>query len=555
MTSPETPTDAPAPAPSLAASLSALGVMVAAILVSVALFGGEVDSGPLQVAMTLGLSAAVLIAARSTHDRPREFLGESMVGGITSAIATFFLIIVIGMLVSSLLLAGTIATMLSYGAELATPTILYPVALIAATLIGLVLGSSFTTVAGLGVPFVALAPLMGLSPEVAAAAVVAGAFTGDGIARVSDTLVLTTDMVGGVTPARQSSIMARLVAPGWVATLALMIYLGIRDGGGSFDGGAVTEVIETEFAVSLLCLLPLLLVFIISTKSSAFFAVLGGALSAVVIAGVTQRDLIERLADDDQTYIVQWAKVSIETLANGFDLDSPTVELNSIFFGGGAVGLLPTVWLILVASAYGGLMSRTGMLAVAIAPLLRWARTSARLIIASAATTTGFNLAMADPYVAIIVSAETYRDKFKSARLEPVTQSASIAASGSLLSSVIPWNVHGAFVAGVLGISTLSLAGYAVVIWATPLVLVASAVRLARKDAIPTGARPERRVRPRARDTPGAPNVDLAAWASERGEHRFHPAPAWRPGGGPGLRIRRGRQRCQSGGRSECPCG
>ena len=204
MTSPEAPTDAPAAAPSLAASLAALGVMVVAILLAVALFGGEVDSGPLQVAMTLGLAAAVLIAARSTHDRPREFLGESMVGGITSAIATFFLIIVIGMLVSSLLLAGTIATMLSYGAELATPTILYPVALIAATLIGVILGSSFTTVAGLGVPFVALAPLMGLSPEVAAAAVVAGAFTGDGIARVSDTLVLTTDMVGGVTPRRAS---------------------------------------------------------------------------------------------------------------------------------------------------------------------------------------------------------------------------------------------------------------------------------------------------------------------------------------------------------------
>ncbi len=491
MTSPEAPTDAPPATPSLGASLAALGVMVAAILLAVALFGGEVDTGPLQVAMTLGLAAAVLIAARSTHDRPREFLGESMVGGITSAIATFFLIIVIGMLVSSLLLAGTIATMLSYGAELATPTILYPVALIAATLIGVILGSSFTTVAGLGVPFVALAPLMGLSPEVAAAAVVAGAFTGDGIARVSDTLVLTTDMVGGVTPVRQSSIMARLVAPGWVATLALMIYLGIRDGGGSFDGGAVTEVIETEFSVSLLCLLPLLIVFIISTKSSAFFAVLGGALSAVVIAGFIQPDLIERLADDDRTYIVQWAEVSIETLANGFDLDSPTVELNSIFFGGGAVGLLPTVWLILVASAYGGLMSRTGMLAAAIAPLLRWARTSARLIIASAATTTGFNLAMADPYVSIIVSAETYRDRFKEARLEPVTQSASIAASGSLLSSVIPWNVHGAFVAGVLGMGTLSFAGYAVVIWATPLVLVASAVWFSRKDAIPADEDPD----------------------------------------------------------------
>ncbi len=189
--------------------------------------------------------------------------------------------------------------------------------------------------------------------------------------------------------------------------------------------------------------------------------------------------------------MVQWAEVSIETLSRGFELDSATTELNDVFFGGGAVSLLPTVWLILVASANGGLMSRTGMLKTAIAPLLRWARTPGRLIVASAATTTGFNLAMADPYVSIIVGAETYRDRFKQARLDPVAQSASMAASGTLLSSIIPWNVHGAFVAGVLGIGTLSLAGYAVVIWLTPLVLIAAAVRLSRKDVIPTTSNPD----------------------------------------------------------------
>lgn len=477
--------------PSMLASLSALGVMVAAILIAVALFGSHVDSGPLQVAMTLGLAAAVVIAGASARERPREFLGEAMVSGITSAIATFFVIIAIGMLISSLLLAGTIATMLSYGAELATPTVLYPLALVIATLLGAILGSSFTTVAGLGVPFVALAPLMGLSPEVTAAAVVAGAFTGDAIARVSDTLVLTIDMVGGVTAARQSALMTRLIAPGWIATLVLMIVLGIRDGGSDFDGGAVTAVIETEFSVTILCLIPLIVVFAMSSRTSAFFAVLAGSLSAVVLAGFTQRDLIERLAGDDRNYFVQWAEVGIETLANGFELGSSTDELNAVFFGGGAVGMLPTVWLILVASAYGGLMSRTGMLATAVRPLLEWARTPSRLVVASGATATGFNLAMADPYVAIIVGAETYRERFKRARLEPVVQSASIAASGSILSSIIPWNVHGAFVAGVLGIGTLSLAPYAVVIWATPLVLVAAAVWLSRKDVIPSSSDPD----------------------------------------------------------------
>lgn len=488
--SPNAPTDPLTSSPSTLASVSALGVMVTAIVVTVILFGGEVDSGPLQVSMTIGLSVAVLIAAGSARERPRELLGEAMVSGITSAIATFFVIIAIGMLISSLLLSGTIATMLSYGAELATPAALYPLALVLATGLGVILGSSFTTVAGLGVPLVALAPLMGLSPVITGAAVVAGAFTGDGIARVSDTLVLTVDMVGGVTPARQSALMARLIAPGWIATLLLMIVLGIRDGGGSFDGSAVTKVIETEFSVSLLGLIPLILVFIMSSRSTAFFAVLTGALSAVVLAGFTQRDLIERLAGTDHGYFVQWAEVSVETLAHGFELGSPIPELNGAFFGGGAVGMLPTVWLILVASAYGGLMSKTGMLSNAVAPLLRWARTPSRLIIASAATTTGFNLAMADPYVAIIVGAETYRERFKTARLAPVAQSGSIAASGTLLSSIIPWNVHGAFVAGVLGIGTLTLASYAVVIWATPLVLIAGAVWMARKDVLASSTDP-----------------------------------------------------------------
>lgn len=224
----------------------------------------------------------------------------------------------------------------------------------------MILGSSFTTVAGLGVPFVALAPLMGLSPEITAAAVVAGAFTGDAVAPVSDTVVLTTGMVGGVKPSDQSGRMARLIAPGWLATAGFMVFQGIRDSGGSFDGGAVTSEIETEFSISLLALLPLVVVFVLSSRTSAFGAVLFGAVSAVVFAGFIQRPLIERLAEHDGNYLQQWAEVAIDTLATGFDLDSVVPELNSVFFGGGAIGMLPTIWLILVASAYGGLMSRTG---------------------------------------------------------------------------------------------------------------------------------------------------------------------------------------------------
>ncbi len=134
--------------------------------------------------------------------------------------------------------------------------------------------------------------------------------------------------------------------------------------------------------------------------------------------------------------------------------------------------MLTTIWLILVAAAFGALVDHTGMLHRLLSPLIAWATTGAKLITASAVTCIGLNVATADPYMSILLGSSTYRKQFMRSRLEPYTESASIAGSGSIFSPLVPWNVHGAFVAGTLGIPVLAFAQYAVLLWLTPIVLI-----------------------------------------------------------------------------------
>jgi Na+:H+ antiporter, NhaC family len=213
---------------------------------------------------------------------------------------------------------------------------------------------------------------------------------------------------------------------------------------------------------------------------------MAGAVSAVVLAGLTQGDLISQLmSSEDLNAFTKWVKLSLESLGNGFALDSGTAQLDDTFSGGGVVSMLNTIWLILVAAAFGAMVDHTGMLQRVLAPLIGWAKTSGRLIAASAVTSIGLNATTADPYMSIILGASTYRQQFMRSRLKPHAESASIAGSGSIFSPLIPWNVHGAFVAGTLGIAVLEFAQYAVLLWITPIFLIAFGLQKFSRDELP----------------------------------------------------------------------
>ena len=469
---------------SLIVALAAIGGMVAIILTSVVLFGEGAEDGPLQVAMTLGLAFTMVISIAAGFSA--EDLSAAATKSISSALGTIFVLLAVGALIGALFLSGTIASVIYYGAQFGTPAILYILVFIVATGLSYAIGSSFTTVAAVGLPFVALAPAMEVSPVITAAAAVAGAFTGDGLGRISDTFILTAAVVG-VEPKDHQRALAMVLAPGWVVSAVVFVVLGIRDGrGNGFDSGPVREAIESQFRVSPVAFLPLVIVLVLSARTTAFLSLMAGAVSAVVLAGLTQGDLISQsMSSEDLNAFTEWVKLSLESLGNGFALDSGTAQLDDTFSGGGVVSMLNTIWLILVAAAFGAMVDHTGMLQRVLAPLIGWAKTSGRLIAASAVTSIGLNATTADPYMSIILGASTYRQQFMRSRLKPYAESASIAGSGSIFSPLIPWNVHGAFVAGTLGIAVLEFAQYAVLLWITPIFLIAFGLRKFSRDQLP----------------------------------------------------------------------
>jgi NhaC family Na+:H+ antiporter len=348
-------------------------------------------------------------------------------------------------------------------------------------------------VGAVGVPFVGLAAIMGVSPAITAGAAVSGAMLGDKTAKISDTALLTIATVGGVKIDEHTRMVMRTAIPTVILSLLLYLAFGLIGGSGdaaSVDQAQVQNTISQYFNVSLLAFLPLILVFALSALGfSSFLCLMLSAIAAVILAAFTQHDLIVSLANDPSlNYFDAVMKVGIDTLANGFQLNSGNEDLDNLFAGGGTVSMLNTIWLILVAASFGAVADYTGMLRRVITPVINWTRGPATLILTTMLTSIGLNTVAADPYVSIVLTARMFRGEYMQEHLKPVTLSTSIADSGTVFSANVPWNVNGAFFAGALGLSTLAYAPYAFIAYLTPLITVVIGFAYFRKDRLPDDA-------------------------------------------------------------------
>jgi NhaC family Na+:H+ antiporter len=374
--------------------------------------------------------------------------------------------------------------------EFLSPRFYYVLVFIIASVLSILLGSCFTTIGAVGVPFVGLAAIMGVSPAITAGAAVSGAMLGDKMAKISDTALLTIATVGGVNIDEHARMVTRTAIPTVIVSGLLFLVLGLTGGSASapVDPTQIQNTLSQVFNVSLLSFLPLILVFVFSAfRLSSFLSLMLAAIAAVILAGFTQPDLIVSLVGDPAlNYFEAFMKVGIETLANGFQLNSGNADLDGLFAGGGTASMLNTIWLILVAASFGAVADYTGMLIRVITPVINWTRGPATLILATMLTAMGLNTVAADPYVSIVLSARMFRKEYIKERLKPVTLSTAIADSGTVFSAIVPWNVNGAFFAAAMGIATLAYAPYAFLIYLTPLVTVIVGFLYFRNDHLPS---------------------------------------------------------------------
>jgi NhaC family Na+:H+ antiporter len=446
--------------PSFGESVLVVTILIGLIGVTIVLFGVDATEGPLQVALLLAAAAAGLLSWRLGNETAA--IRDAAVGGVSSAMSAIFILLAVGGLIGTWNMAGTIPTIVYYGVALLQPNLFYLSVAVICALVGLSIGSSWTTAATLGVGLVALAPVLGASPVITAGAVISGSYFGDKMTPISETTVLVPSLVGGVTTQEHIGAMLWTSGPSFVLALALYTAIGLLGvgQGAAFDRTAVQEALASEFNISALNLLPLALLVILSLRQAPpFLSILVSAVFAGVMAWFTQPHVIVAFAGQEASLAAN-VKALYAALANGFVSTTGKPAIDDLFSRGGMSSMLTTIWLVLGALSFAAIAEGAGFLDRLIAPIVARAKSTGALIASVIFTAIGLNIVAGDQYVADVMPSRVYRNVFRERGIAPRILSRTVEDAGTVTSPLVPWNSCGAYMSGVLGIATAAYLPY-----------------------------------------------------------------------------------------------
>jgi NhaC family Na+:H+ antiporter len=446
--------------PTLLDALIPIIFLIVLLASAVYLYGADGIGGPIQVALMLSMMIAGLIGLKNGHKWAE--MGKAAVDGISQAMGAIFILLGVGALIGTWTMAGTIATIVHYGVQFLDPNWYYLACAVICGVLALSIGSAWTVAGTLGVGLIGIANLFGVSPEITAGAVISGAYFGDKMSPLSETTNLAPAVAGSDLFTHIKNMLWTTL-PSILIALVIFAVIGLR---GVFsaplDLTVVLEAIESIFNVGLLTLIPLLVVLIMSLRRiAAFSTILVGALVGGLMAVILQPEVVLAFVDDPGLSTpVAMVKGIWSAMATGFVVESPYEGLNVLFSRGGMASMLETVWLIISAMAFGGVMEATGLLARLIQPVLKAAKTDRSLLVATGLTSIGINIVAGDQYMAIVLPGRMYRDIYNEKGIAPETLSRQIEDTGTITSPLIPWNSCGAYMSATLGIATFAYLPY-----------------------------------------------------------------------------------------------
>ncbi|MDO9519694.1 MAG: Na+/H+ antiporter NhaC [Pseudohongiella sp.] len=444
--------------PSLLTSVIPLLLLFALLAYNVYMYGDDSVSGANQTALILSAAFAAIIGL--SRGLSWSSIQENVLENIKAATPAILILLMVGALIGSWLVGGIVPSMIYYGLGIFSPTIFVASACVITAIAAIVIGSSWSTSATLGVALMSIGYAMGINPGLVAGAIVSGAYFGDKMSPLSDTTNLASG-VAGVDLFTHIRYLSMTAFPSLVISLVLYTILGWYFGGdtSSADNTArYQEVIAQQFNVNpILLLVPAGVIFLIIRKVPALPALFVGAAAGIVCAILLQRDLVAVLgAELGNTY-----QIMMQALYGDINVVTGDAVLDELLSSGGMFGMLNTIWLILSAMVFGGVMEACGFLGRITTALISRVRSDAGLITATGATCMVTNVSASDQYLSLVVPGRMFSNAYKERGLAPQNLSRTLEDTGTVTSVLIPWNTCGAYHASVLGVATLAYAPWA----------------------------------------------------------------------------------------------
>jgi NhaC family Na+:H+ antiporter len=459
--------------PSLLDALVPLATLAVLIGGSLLIFGLDALAGPVQVALVLCAGVASLIALKNGHEWSEvQVAGQGAMASVTSAL---FILLAVGALIGTWNLSGTIPTLVYYGIQVLSPGWYYAASAIICAIVALSIGSSWTTAGTIGVGLIGTATMLGVSPAITAGAVISGAYLGDKTSPLSETTILTAQMVK-VDVYDHIKRQVWTSVPAYLIALAVFFVLGWTHAGQSEDTVATTTELDAPsdvYWISPLNLLPLVLLAYLSIrKVPASLALIASSLFAGLMAAFTQPDVVADFVSGTGNVVIESITAAWQAMATGFEMSTGLAEVDQLVSRGGMDSMLLTLWLIFGAVTFGALLEHFGLIARLVDPMIASASSTGRLFLTVFACGFGLNVVAGDQYIALVLPSRVFRLEFARRGLAPTNLSRLAADSGTVTSPLVPWNSCGAFMGATLGVSTLLYVPYAIFCYASPLLSV-----------------------------------------------------------------------------------
>jgi NhaC family Na+:H+ antiporter len=465
----------------LAAALVPVVALVGLLGLSFFLFGDEAASGPNQVALVFCSILAITVAWR--HGHSIDDLRDAAVASVTAGLPAIFILLAVGALIGTWALGGTLIAMVYYGLQLLSPDYFDPTACLICLVVAVSIGSSWTVAGTLGIGLMGVAREMGLDPAITAGAIISGAYFGDKLSPLSGTANLACAAAGADLYAHFAESL-RTSGPSLLIALVLFWSLGTPV---EFDPAGVTARIEAAFQPSPVHFIPLALVLALAImRWPPFVAIFLGALAGGVLAVVDAPERVIDFAGEGLPRSLALLKGVWATLSSGYVSRAGEPAIDQLLTRGGMASMLATVWLILVALAFGGFIERAGVLERLIGPLIARARSGGALVSTLVGAAFGTNVLASDQYIAVVLPGRMFRPAFEARGFAPVVLSRTLGDSAAVTSPLVPWNSCGAYMAATLGVATTSYVPFAFFNLINPLVSITFAflgLRMLRRAA------------------------------------------------------------------------
>ena len=458
--------------------------LITMLAYNVYVFGDDALSGSNQFILLLGAAVAAIVGFRNKVSYKRMM--EEVAENIKTTSGAILILLMVGALAGTWLISGIIPSMIYYGLQILNPTIFLGACLIISAVISIATGSSWTTSATVGIALIGIGEALGISLGMTAGAVLSGAYFGDKMSPMSDTTNLAPAMAG-TDLFTHIQYMLYTTVPTFIVTLIFFLILGFTQ---TTTGDADTQLMLTDinkaFNISpWLFLVPITVVLLILKKTPPLIALLAGTLLGGVFALIFQPHVVAQITgvktlDFNSAYKGIMQAITVKT-----SVATENEVLKDLFTAGGMQKMLGTVWLILLAMVFGGVMDAIGALARISRFLLGLFDSVFGLFASTVATCIGLNFTASYQYLAIVIPGKMYEQAFKDKGLAPENLSRTLEDSGTVTSALIPWNTCGAYHSGVLGVPVVDYAFYAMFNWLSPfMTLLFAAFRIKIREIV-----------------------------------------------------------------------